>query len=58
MYSFWRSGRKNQASTELEERDPVIGVEDENEFVHPRVAHFASQIGHWRISSTVKNHLK
>lgn len=58
MYSFWKSGRKNQASTELEERNPVVGVEDESEIVHPRLAHFASQIGHWRILSMVKNHIQ
>lgn len=56
MHSFWRSGRKKQASTELEGRNPVIGFENESEIVHTRLAHFASQIGHWRISSMVKNH--
>ncbi len=58
MYFFWRREQKNHALTELEERKPAIGSEDESEIVHPRLSHFASQIGHWRISSTVKNHIQ
>jgi hypothetical protein len=58
MYFFWRSGRKNHTSTELEEKKPAIGSEDESEIVRGRLAHFASQIGHWRISSMVKKHIK
>jgi len=56
MYFFWRSARKNHASKESKEMNPVTGFEHESEIVHARLAHFPSQIGHWRISSMVKDH--
>jgi len=55
MIYCWRKGRRTNSSTDADQGRPLAGFDDETEIVHARLAHFATQIGHWRISSMVKN---
>ena len=38
------------------ENRPPVGFEEETQIPHARLAHFPAQIGHWGISSRIRNH--
>ncbi len=54
MIYFWKTGRRTNSSTDVDQEKSLAGFDNETEIVHARLAHFATQIGHWRISSMVK----
>jgi len=55
MILLGRMGRGSNNVGENRANQNPAGLEEEDSIPHARLAHFPSQIGHWRITSMMKD---